>query len=74
MIIFWFSEIKWNYLRTRKQQILSRFHKDNFILFIEPISRIINNKFTLQDNKPTFHQVKKVLVSLRCSVVDNSNK
>ena len=52
MIIFWFSEIKWNYLRTRKQQILSRFHKDNFILFIEPISRIINNKFTLQDNKP----------------------
>ena len=55
MIIFWFSEIKWNYLRTRKQQILSRFHKDNFILFIEPISRIINNKFTLQDNKPIYN-------------------
>ncbi|NQV29779.1 MAG: glycosyltransferase [Candidatus Marinimicrobia bacterium] len=34
--LIWFSEIKWDYLVTRKQQILSRFPKDIQILFIEP--------------------------------------
>ena len=34
--LIWFSEIKWDYLVTRKQQILKRFPKDIQILFIEP--------------------------------------
>ena len=34
--LIWFSEIKWDYLVTRKQQILNRFPSDINILFIEP--------------------------------------
>ncbi|MBC8377034.1 MAG: glycosyltransferase [FCB group bacterium] len=34
--LIWFSEIKWDYLVTRKQQILNRFPSDIKILFIEP--------------------------------------
>jgi len=34
--LIWFSEIKWDYLVTRKQQILNRFPQDIKILFIEP--------------------------------------
>ena len=55
MIIFWFSEIKWDYLRTRKQQLLSRFPKSDFIFFIEPISRLIKNKYTFQNNNPIYN-------------------
>jgi len=36
MRLIWFSEIKWDYLVTRKQQILNRFPADVKILFIEP--------------------------------------
>jgi teichuronic acid biosynthesis glycosyltransferase TuaH len=34
--VVWFGEIKWDYLTTRKQQILSRWPKDYEILYIEP--------------------------------------
>jgi len=34
--LIWFSEIKWDYLVTRKQQILNRFPSGIKILFIEP--------------------------------------
>lgn len=34
--LIWFSEIKWDYLVTRKQQILRRFPEDIKILFVEP--------------------------------------
>jgi len=34
--LIWFSEIKWDYLVTRKQQILNRFPSHIKILFIEP--------------------------------------
>jgi len=34
--LIWFSEIKWDYLVTRKQQILNRFPSNIKILFIEP--------------------------------------
>ena len=54
MKIIWFSEIKWSYLKTRKQQILSRFVDDDTIYFIEPISKRIVNKFTLQDHNPVY--------------------
>ncbi len=37
--LIWFSEIKWDYLVTRKQQILKRFPADVDILFIEPYAR-----------------------------------
>ena len=45
MNIIWLSEIKWNYLKTRKQQIISRFPDDSSILFIEPISKKLSNNF-----------------------------
>jgi len=54
MKIIWFSEIKWNYLRTRKQQILSCFTDQDTVYFIEPISKKIANKFTLQDHNPVY--------------------
>lgn len=34
--IVWFGEIKWDYLVTRKQQILTRFPREYKILYIEP--------------------------------------
>ncbi|MEA3286103.1 MAG: glycosyltransferase [Candidatus Marinimicrobia bacterium] len=34
--LIWFAEIKWDYLVTRKQQILRRFPDDWQILYIEP--------------------------------------
>ena len=35
MKIIWFSEIKWSYLRTRKQHILANFDDSDEILFKE---------------------------------------
>ena len=54
MKILWFSEIKWNYLKTRKQQILSCFTEHDTIYFIEPISKKIANKYTFQDHNPVY--------------------
>lgn len=36
MKIVFFSEIRWDYLKTRKQQLITRFPKDWQILFFEP--------------------------------------
>ena len=47
MKIIWFSEIKWSYLRTRKQHILAKFPSSDEILFIEPISFNLKNKFNI---------------------------
>jgi len=55
MIIYWFSEIKWGYLKTRKQQILSRFPISDQIIFIEPVSRITANKYSLQNHRPVYN-------------------
>ena len=54
MKILWFSEIKWNYLKTRKQQILSCFTEHDTIYFIEPISKKIANKYTFQDHNTVY--------------------
>ncbi len=54
MKIVWFSEIKWGYLKTRKQQILSCFTDHDTIYFIEPVSKKIANRFTLQDHNPVY--------------------
>ena len=51
MKIIWFSEIKWSYLRTRKQNILTQFKASDEILFIEPISFNLKNKFNISIQK-----------------------
>ncbi len=51
MTIIFFSEIKWQYLRTRKQQIIRRFPQNWQILFIEPFTVGKPNSFRLQWDK-----------------------
>ena len=51
MKIIWFSEIKWSYLRTRKQHILSHFDNTDEILFIEPLSFNLKNNFNISIEK-----------------------
>ncbi len=48
MKILFLSEIKWRYLRTRKQQIVRRFPRDWQILFVEPYTVGRENRFRLQ--------------------------
>ena len=45
MNIIWLSEIKWDYLKTRKQQIISRFPKNSSVYFVEPVSKILPNNY-----------------------------
>ncbi len=45
MNIVWFSEIKWDYLRTRKQQIIKRKPADMEVLYLEPYARKRDNNF-----------------------------
>jgi len=45
MNLIWFSEVKWDYLRTRKQHLLSRFPKTDNILFIQPFAKSGDNSF-----------------------------
>ena len=52
MFILWLSEIKWGYLRTRKQQILSRFPGGDVIVFVEPVGRNLPNRFTFTHEPP----------------------
>ena len=58
MNIIWLSEIKWNYLKTRKQQIISRFPDDSSVLFIEPISKQLSNNFYPKE----YNHVKAVTI------------
>jgi len=48
MKILFLSEIKWGYLRTRKQQLVRRFPKDWRILFVEPYTVGRENYFQSQ--------------------------
>ncbi len=48
MQVLFLSEIKWRYLRTRKQQIVRRFPKDWQILFVEPYTVGRENRFRPQ--------------------------
>ena len=45
MNTIWFSEIRWDYLRTRKQHLLSYFPNGDSILFIQPLS-LSNRKYS----------------------------
>ena len=51
MKIIWFSEIKWSYLKTRKQHILTNFDNSDEILFIEPLSLNLKNNFNISTEK-----------------------
>lgn len=48
MHVVWFSEIKWDYLRTRKQQLICRRPSDIDVLFLEPYVRGRRNDFQLR--------------------------
>lgn len=50
MKMLFLSEIKWSYLRTRKQQILRRFPKEWDILYIEPVVARRANSFRIQSD------------------------
>lgn len=52
MNVVWFSEIKWNYLRTRKQQIITRKPAGTRVLFLEPFKRFARNHYRLRAEGP----------------------
>jgi glycosyltransferase involved in cell wall biosynthesis len=54
MQIVWFSEIKWDYLRTRKQQIISRKPADLQLLYLEPYVKDRRNRFGLRTEGDIF--------------------
>ncbi|MGD8412897.1 MAG: glycosyltransferase [Candidatus Latescibacterota bacterium] len=49
MDIVWFAEIKWDYLKTRKQQIIRRKPDDVKLLYLEPFVRGRDNTFELRE-------------------------
>jgi len=48
MDIVWFAEIKWDYLKTRKQQIIRRKPSDVRLLYLEPFVKGRVNRFELR--------------------------
>jgi glycosyltransferase involved in cell wall biosynthesis len=49
MHVVWFAEIKWDYLRTRKQQLIRRRPSDIDLVFFEPYARGRENRYRLRD-------------------------
>jgi glycosyltransferase involved in cell wall biosynthesis len=49
MDVVWFAEIKWDYLRTRKQQLIRRRPTHLQVLFLEPFVRGRENHYQLRD-------------------------
>jgi glycosyltransferase involved in cell wall biosynthesis len=49
MDVVWFAEIKWDYLRTRKQQLIRRRPAHLPVLFLEPFVRGRENHHQLRD-------------------------
>ena len=49
MHIIWLAEIKWDYLRTRKQQLIERRPPDTDLVFFEPFVRNRENRYQLRD-------------------------
>ncbi len=54
MQVVWFAEIKWDYLKTRKQQIITRKPGDVQILYLEPYTRNRRNQFRLRTEGDIF--------------------
>ena len=48
MHIVWFAEIKWDYLRTRKQQLIRRRPAGLDLLFLEPFVRGRENRYNVR--------------------------
>jgi glycosyltransferase involved in cell wall biosynthesis len=51
MDIIWFAEIKWDYLKTRKQQIIRRKPDGVRLLYLEPYVRGRDNTFDLRRDR-----------------------
>lgn len=49
MDVVWFAEIKWDYLRTRKQQLIRRRPDGLPVLFLEPFVRGRENRYDTRD-------------------------
>ena len=49
MDVVWFAEIKWDYLRTRKQQLIRRRPAHLPVLFLEPYVRGRENHYQIRD-------------------------
>ena len=45
MKLVWYSEIKWNYIQTRKQSLIKCFPMSDTILFFQPFSFVGSNYF-----------------------------
>jgi glycosyltransferase involved in cell wall biosynthesis len=77
MQIVWFSEIKWDYLKTRKQQIISRKPADLQLLFLEPFVKGRRNFYRLRTEGDIFCAtipfVKTAPTSLWRSVLDRQS-
>jgi glycosyltransferase involved in cell wall biosynthesis len=54
MQVIWFAEIKWDYLKTRKQQIITRKPANVQILYLEPYTRRRRNIFRLRTEGDIF--------------------
>jgi len=54
MKVVWFSEIKWNYLKTRKQQIITRKPPGVRLLFLEPFVRAGRNGYRVRTEGDIF--------------------
>jgi len=54
MDIVWFAEIKWDYLKTRKQQIIRRKPADIRLLFLEPYVKGRTNRWDLRREDDIF--------------------
>ena len=50
MDVVWLAEIKWDYLRTRKQQLIRRRPEDVHVLFLEPYARGMPNRFSFYED------------------------
>jgi glycosyltransferase involved in cell wall biosynthesis len=49
MQVIWLAEIKWNYLRTRKQQLIVRRPGDVELVYFEPFVRGRENRYALRE-------------------------
>jgi glycosyltransferase involved in cell wall biosynthesis len=54
MDIVWFAEIKWDYLKTRKQQIIRRKPDDIRLLYLEPFVKGRVNRYRLRSEGDIF--------------------
>ncbi len=49
MKVVWLAEVKWAYLKTRKQQIITRRPRDVELLYVEPYVRGAPNDYTVRE-------------------------